>query len=98
MALHSGDRDHAQGMPDPKTRLSFVCDNAPRGLSWPSRSDLKRYAGGTEEWVHKDLEGSDLVPNKGNSGDKRRMQNRHVQRAFRARAKILGTRWVDYQG
>lgn len=62
-----------------------------RKLKWSSGSDMKRYereAKEREVEKQKEMAGFELGPTKGNKREKRRMQNRLAQRAFRARCKI----------
>jgi hypothetical protein len=62
-----------------------------RNLAWLSRSDLKRYEREAKERdMEKQREMAEFEhgPTKGNKREKRRMQNRLAQRAFRARSKI----------
>lgn len=82
---------NAQDLPNPKAGLGSAYGKTPRRLSWPSRTDLKRYGRGTKEREaekQSDMEGSELEPNRLNKRERRRLQNLHAQRAFRARSKI----------
>jgi hypothetical protein len=85
------DGDNTQDLPDPNTSLGSVYGKPRRRLSWPSRTDLKRFARETQEREvekDKDMSGSELEPNKGNKRERRRIQNQLAQRAFRARSNI----------
>jgi hypothetical protein len=62
-----------------------------RKFKWSSGSDMKLYereAKEREVEKLKEMAGFELGPTKGNKREKRRMQNRLAQRAFRARSKI----------
>jgi hypothetical protein len=62
-----------------------------RQLKWSSGSDMRRYereAKEREVEKQKEMVEFELGPTKGNKRERRRMQNRLAQRAFRARSKI----------
>jgi hypothetical protein len=83
--------DNAQDLPDLKAGLGSAYGKTPRRLPWPSRTDLKRYGCRTKEREvekQRDMAGSELEPNRLNKRERRRLQNLHAQRAFRARSKI----------
>lgn len=83
--------DNAQDLPDLKAGLGSAFGETPRRLPWPSRTDLKRYGRGTREREvekQRDMDGSELEPNRINQRERRRLQNLHAQRGFRARSKI----------
>jgi hypothetical protein len=62
-----------------------------RQLKWSSGSDMRRYAREAKEREtekKKEMVEFEHGPTKGNKRERRRMQNRLAQRAFRARSKI----------